>query len=133
MHTIAEVLLYLIHRSVIDRLTLARLWRCSESHVSRILSEERDLNASQYEETLMHLSSRGVHDLHRRGLSPVYEIVAREAASADGRIDDEMRDGVLAYGRAVQAHVTRDYAGMTDAIAEARAVLARLEAERDRL
>jgi hypothetical protein len=133
MHTIAEVLLFLIHRGVIDRLTLCRLWRCSESHASRVLSEERPLTGEQYEETLLHLAERGVYDLHRRTLPPTKVIVDRDAASADGRIDDEMRDAMSAFGRAVDAHGRRDRVGLDEAIADGRAVIARLEAERDRL
>lgn len=133
MQTLAEHLLHLEGRGVLCRRTLARLWRCSESHVSRVLSEEREATATQTLDVLRWLSERGEHGAHRLALAPSHHVCVRAPAGADGRIDDEARDLMAASGRLVQAHMSGNAREMRAALDAVRAITARCDAEADRL
>jgi len=62
-----------------------------------------------------------------------YEIVPREAAKADGRIQDEVTDLQVIEGQIIQEYRDGDRDDLSEKIGQLQSVVERLKAERDRL
>ena len=106
---------------------------CSDKHLYNVRNGEAELRQSQVEKLSRWLCRHGETRLSECFVCAEYEVARREAASSDGRIDDEVNDLVRHAGSASEAHQARNGPVMDDAIARLEEVMTRIKAERDRL
>lgn len=66
-------------------------------------------------------------------VTPGYEITPREAAKADGRIEDEITDMQVIEGDLIEEYRDGDRDDLSEKIGHLESVVERLKAERDRL
>lgn len=66
-------------------------------------------------------------------LTPAYEVSPREAAKANGSIEDEATDATIEVGEIAQAFRAGDRDELSENIGQLEAIVERMKAERDRL
>ena len=112
---------------------LADVAGCSRRHIDRVANGQANLQLEKAENVSRYLCSHDETRCTDAFSCPEYAVERRADAAADGQIMDEVHDLVRATGHASHAHEDRDAAAMNIAIRELKDVLARIEAERDRI
>lgn len=122
-------------RGIIDVETIAELLDCSERYVRKILSEpDKDFKAYEILLISNYLSDRGINTVAKCFHSSEYNLMPRsENAAANGVIDDEVADMVEALGHIRERFNKRCPQSMREALENAHEILARVDAEMQRL
>lgn len=112
---------------------LAQMAGCSANMIYRVRNEDAELSTSKIQALARRLAEQGDPRLASCFIPPSLTIVARDAAHADGCINDEAAGLMESFGRVVSAFQRGHQADMDLALGDAQRFLDAARDERDRL
>lgn len=113
---------------------LADAAECSVALMYKYIEGEREMPFDRARRLALYASrTHGDNDIAASLLSASFEVCQRDAARADGCLNDESADLSVAMGTMIAAHRGRDRARMDEGFQQFDEVRSRLLAERDRL
>ena len=106
---------------------------CSDKHLYKVRNEEAALGHDRMEMLSRWLSAHGETRLASAFVDERHMIVPRESGRADGCVDDDISEVVVACADVNRAHARGDVEGMDEAISDLWQKMHDLMAERDRM